>query len=177
MKNPWITTYSGRQFFVLRASEDDIHIEDIAHSLSNLCRYVGHCKTFYSVAEHCCRLVDIVPEDLKLQALLHDASEAYLSDLAHPVKEFLLDYQRLEARLMVVIYSKYGIRGGQDLQISVQEGRLTAAEYRDLMNHRPGVPMISSPYPVEGTIVPWSSIEAEQEFLRLFGRLYGRDNH
>lgn len=84
----WIQTHTGKKFFPFEPESQDIDIKDIAHSLSLICRYNGHCKTFYSVAEHCIRVSEIVSEKNKLWGLLHDAAETYLGDICHPIKKY-----------------------------------------------------------------------------------------
>ena len=74
---PWIQTYSGKKFWLDPPMWDQIDIIDIAHALSMTCRYGGHSKFFYSVAQHCCLMSRLVPKRLALAALLHDAVEAY----------------------------------------------------------------------------------------------------
>ena len=93
---------------------EQIRIEDIAQGLSNTCRFAGQCKQFYSVAEHCCHLYDQLlywgfPDKACLAALLHDAAEAYLHDLATPLKRKLPDYKALESALLAVICERYGL--------------------------------------------------------------------
>lgn len=105
----YITTYSGVHFYPLAPETDGIKIEDIAHSLSLLCRANGHYKDFYSVADHC---VDCAEEarargysdEFILICLLHDASEAYISDIPRPVKGDLKGIDEIEKRLSDVIY-------------------------------------------------------------------------
>jgi len=110
MNDPWVTTFSGRQLFITRATEDDIYIEDIAHGLSNICRYTGQCKRFYSVAEHSVRMAELCfGTSMKLLALLHDSPEAYLNDLNTNVKQSMPEYQKMELYLIMVIFGKYGI--------------------------------------------------------------------
>src|SRR6266496_1501995 len=82
-----IMTYSGELITPLNPDPDDIQIEDIAHALSNQCRFSGHCKQFYSVAEHSCRVSDLCSYEHQLGGLLHDGTEAYLSDIARPIKQ------------------------------------------------------------------------------------------
>src|SRR5271156_4912831 len=80
----WIQTFTGKKFYPFNPKPQDIDIRDIAHALSNICRFTGHTKRFYSVAEHSRNVAKLVPAHMKLQALLHDASEAYLCDIARP---------------------------------------------------------------------------------------------
>ena len=97
-----IYTYTGRMIRPLDPDPADICIEDIAHALSMQPRFTGHLRKFSSVAEHCIRTAMLAPDHLKLEALLHDASEAYLADIARPVKkapEFGGVYLKYEAQL------------------------------------------------------------------------------
>ena len=107
-----ITTYSGEAFDPAQPDSQKIHIADIAHALSLLCRANGHFKRFYSVGQHCvnCALEAQARgyrPQVQLACLLHDASEAYLADITRPVKEHLTIYLELEARLQGAIYNKY----------------------------------------------------------------------
>jgi len=112
----WILTFTGKEFHPLNPSPAEVCIEDIAHALSLQCRYTGQCKRFYSVAEHSVQVAMAMPREnsaLVLAALLHDASEAYLPDLARPVKhraafEIRGEYRTwraVEAHLLDVIFA------------------------------------------------------------------------
>lgn len=79
-------TFSGRKFFPLDPRSDEITIGDIAHALANQCRFNGHSTKFYSVAEHAWHCSFLVPQEFALEALLHDAAEAYLGDIIRPLK-------------------------------------------------------------------------------------------
>lgn len=108
-----IRTSTGRLFFPLSPKKGSAVIGDIAHALSNACRFTGHCARFLSVAEHSIRVSYLVPPGDALWALLHDASEAYLCDIAKPVKvqpEFAA-YRKAEKRLQRFIYRSFGLRG------------------------------------------------------------------
>lgn len=109
MIEPYIETASGKKFHFLNPSPDEIDIIDIAYALSNQCRYNGHCNRFYSVAEHSALVASLVPEKFKLDALLHDAAEAYLSDIPSPVKQFFPEYKKLEQTVMEVIADKFKV--------------------------------------------------------------------
>lgn len=107
----WISTFTGGRWYPLDPRVEDVHIEDIAHSLSMLCRYNGHCKHFYSVAEHCWLLSYAVPDPYKLEALLHDGSEAYTSDIPRPFKysESMSAFRDVEDLNAAVIYEYAGL--------------------------------------------------------------------
>ena len=104
-----IQTHTGARVCIPDTDPDSIRIEDIAHALSNVCRFAGHTKYHYSVAAHSMSVADLVRPEHKLQALLHDASEAYLCDIPTPFKLLLPDYQQLEYNLSLVIADKFDI--------------------------------------------------------------------
>ena len=101
----WITTYGGIHFFPLDPEADKIEITDVAHALSLICRGNGHVKTFFSVGQHCihCALEAEARgygSRIALACLLHDASEAYMSDVPRPFKQHLSDYISHEKTLL-----------------------------------------------------------------------------
>jgi len=102
-----LQTYTGRVLKPLDPWPGDFVIEDIAWSLAHQCRYNGHTKLFYSVATHCILVAWFLPSNLKLEGLLHDASEAYLSDLPSPIKRLMPEYQKVEARIEDAIAAQY----------------------------------------------------------------------
>lgn len=89
-----IQTFNGGKFWPLDPQPEDVRLEDVAHALAMKCRYGGHCRRFYSVAQHSVLMADWLAQlpDVKwwepLWALLHDAGEAYLADIPRPVKPF-----------------------------------------------------------------------------------------
>lgn len=103
-----IRTITGKDFNVFEPNPDLIDIEDIAHALSNQCRWGGHLPKFYSVAQHSLNCAHRATEPFKLQALLHDASEAYLLDIPTPIKRKLANYAEIEDGLMRAISQKFG---------------------------------------------------------------------
>ena len=108
----YITTISGIHFDPVEPEAELIKIEDIAHALSRICRGNGHVKEFHSVAQHsleCLREARARGESEKVQlgCLLHDASEAFLSDVTRPVKQMLTEYLAVEDRLQDMIWEKY----------------------------------------------------------------------
>ena len=108
----YINTYSKINFAPLEPKCEDILIDDIAHSLSLMCRANGHFKEFYSVGQHsiyCCEeaIERGYSNTVALACLLHDASEAYLADITRPVKKNLQKYLEIEDVLQNTIYEKY----------------------------------------------------------------------
>jgi len=107
-----ITTFTGNKLDLLHPDPHLISIIDIAHALSNLCRFTGHTCTFYSVAQHSVHVAKVVSKispPLTRAALLHDASEAYLGDVSTPLKQLLPDYIVLEVTWNTAIRQKFNI--------------------------------------------------------------------
>jgi hypothetical protein len=103
----WIETYSGIRFHPIRPSLNEFVIKDVAHALSMICRYTGHCSDFYSVAQHSV-YVSMVCDEFRFEGLMHDAVEAYISDVNTTVKMHLDDYRELEYDIMEVMAKRFG---------------------------------------------------------------------
>ena len=106
---PYIDTWSGRKINLLDPDPDSINIDDIANSLSMQCRFTGHTSHFYSVAEHSVLVSELVDPEYALEGLLHDAAEAYLSDIASPLKQLLPEYYYIEDKFAKAIAEKFNI--------------------------------------------------------------------
>ena len=161
-------TYTGRLIKPLDPDPEQIAIEDIAHALGNSCRYTGHVRKFYSVAQHSVLCSEIVPDELKLTALLHDASEAYLSDISRPIKsqpEFGDIYKKFEERLEAAIAERFDLIYPYPPEIKAADLTLLRTEYRDLMN---GELESTDGVYLDFTIKPWDPERAEDIFLRTY---------
>jgi hypothetical protein len=108
--NPVITTFTGKRVNPLDLRDEDICIEDIAHALAMCNRFAGHTKIPISVAQHSCFVAELCEGDYERQALLHDASEAYLGDVTKWLKHSpsMAGYREAEERAQVVIYTHFG---------------------------------------------------------------------
>jgi len=128
---------SGKKVNPFNMYEDDIDIKDIAHALSLICRYGGHCKKFYSVAEHSIRVAENVDQKYKLAALLHDAAEAYIGDNIRPVKYNIPVLQSVEDEILPIIMSRFSVKWDKRTMEVVREADniVGATEGRDLMYH------------------------------------------
>lgn len=100
---------NGKFFDFLNPDPSVISIEVVADSLSKLCRYTGHCSEYYSVAQHSVLVSHLVEPQHELQALLHDAAEAFLGDVASPLKALLPDYKALEVRVNAAVMQAFGL--------------------------------------------------------------------
>jgi hypothetical protein len=172
----WMQTASGGQFWPIDPRAEEVLIWDIAHALSNQCRFAGHCRTFYSVAEHSVRVSLIVPEGEMLAALLHDAVEAYLVDLPRPVKRspgIGPRYVEAEAKVAAAIEARFDLAPGATSSpaIKAADNCLLMTEARDLMARPPATWKESGSRPLEQEIVPWWPRDAREEFLRRFSDL------
>lgn len=176
-----IVTFTGRVIDPTDPDPRKINIRDIAHALSNQCRFTGHVREFYSVAQHSVLCANFVLNDLDggkklaLTALLHDASEAYLSDIARPVKhsEGLYEaYATIESTLQGAISKKYKVPFPFPDTIKKVDDALLLAEQEQLMpRHR----HIESLLKYRDEIEPWLPQEAEMAFLTMYTELTRRD--
>ena len=174
----WIQTYSNQKFYTLDPYYKSILIEDIAHSLSLLCRFNGHTNQFYSVAAHSIYVAENLSDNLKLVGLLHDASEAYLSDIPSPIKPYLNDYLKYEKKLEERIYEKFGVLdlylNNKDF-IKISDIRMLATERRDLMKAGMQWDSLKNIEPYSFKIKTHSIRKTEKNFLKMFYKLL-KDN-
>lgn len=105
----WIETISGNKVDLLDPDPNSFTLEDIFHALLNVPRFGGHTRTFYSVAMHSVNVARIVPDHLKFEAIMHDATEAYLMDMPTPYKALLPDYREAEDNLWLAICKKFDL--------------------------------------------------------------------
>jgi hypothetical protein len=143
------------------------------------CRFAGHLRDFYSVAEHSVRGSFEVPEEYAFEFLMHDASEAYIVDIPRPLKycTAMSGYREIEENVQNVINMKYGLPLEMHPSVKEADNRMLCTEQRDL---RPGDPEIlklmverMGVEPYSFHIKPWSPYVAEQNFLLRFKQLYG----
>jgi hypothetical protein len=178
-RGPNITTSLNEAFFLIDPTPDLINIEDIAHGLSNVCRYVGQCTPFYSVAEHCVRMCGMVEEkayiqseehirNAKLAALLHDSTEAYLGDVSSGLKSVLPRYKEIENNLLAVILEKYEVTMVPEVEVLDVEIRVIEVMNLFPRGHNGWDFEEPETFP---PIVPWSPTLAESAYLKEFKEL------
>ncbi len=169
-KHCWISTHSGTQINLLEPRPDQIHIEDIAHGLSQTCRFAGQCPVFYSVAQHSVLVSELVPERWALHGLLHDAAEAFMGDLHTGLKRLLPDYKRLEDQVLAAIFRHFSLDDGnlKPEAVELADKQALALEMQALNMRLPY--RFPGPLP-EMVIEPWPARQAKQVFLQRFALL------
>lgn len=175
----WMQTYTGRAYWPMDPRADEVDIIDIAHSLAMQCRYTGHVDRFYSVAEHSVLVSRLVPPRLALMGLLHDAAEAYLTDIARPVKQHLANYRDIEFMNWKAIAMEFALPVEMPPEIHQADRRVLAAEMRALMKPRPFAEQWPEcdVEPADVAILCWSPTLAEFHFLRRFAEIRPRGDY
>ena len=126
-KGDYIMLRDGKRFYPQDPRVGDFTIEVIAFALSNLCRYGGHVS-FYSVAEHAVLCSEQAPPEFEFEALMHDASEAYLVDMPRPLKAAMPIYREIEAGLEKVIAEQFDMRWPMSKVVKEIDNRMLASE-------------------------------------------------
>lgn len=173
VEEDYIETISGIAFHFADPKPEEIEIWDIAWSLSNQCRYTGHVKQFYSVAEHCCHLYDhakaqgITDKKFLRTLLMHDASEAYLTDIARPIKAHIPDYKRLEVRIETAISEKYDLTYPYPADVKELDTRILMDERAQVMAQSDNVwGVVAEPLGI--TLDFWQPSAAFNEYRKRF---------
>jgi 5'-nucleotidase len=173
MKKPTksaIRTFTGELFDFVNPESTPLSIESIAHSLSLICRFTGHCRVFYSVAEHAYRVSYVCPEKHAFWGLMHDAGESCVQDLSRPLKHMkgMGAYRAHEKHVMNAICKQFGMDSTEPPEVKDADNILLVTEQRDLMNN--SIPDFDVK-PLIGKIEPVTSHQAEILFLRRFKEL------
>lgn len=168
----WMATYKGNRFDFNNMGKTVLDIEDIAHSLSLVCRFGGHCREFYSVAQHSVYVSQLCKPDHKLAGLLHDATEAYIGDMVTPLKRLVPDFQNYEGDLWRVLAKQFGLPREMPQDVRDADITMLAAEARDLLNADVSTWGLKAA-PESIKIVPWAPKLAEKYFLEAFHTMDG----
>lgn len=163
-RGDWIQTALGGQFWPIDPRPDEIDPEDVAHALSLLCRFGGHCLRFYSVAEHSVLLARAVAPHNRLWALLHDATEAYLVDVPRPLKPFLVGYKEAEDKIARAVCDRFGLPMEMPAEVRAADTRILTDERHQNMAPAPK-PWSTDAEPLGVTLQFWSPPRAKREFL------------
>lgn len=171
----WMQTYTGRQFWPLDPRPDEVCIEDIAHALSQLCRYAGHCLSFYSVAQHSVLISLHCRPEHALWGLLHDAAEAYICDLPRPVKRSIQQYKEIERDVERAVAERFGLPWPMPPEVKDIDNRILFDEREQLMAPPPRPWRLYGP-PLGIAIEPMPPTAAKAAFLDRYHSLLTRED-
>lgn len=172
---PTILTSQGTYFDLLHPERSEISVDIIAHALSNICRFTGHCKDFYSVAQHAWLVSHLVPPELAYQALHHDDAEAFVGDVASPLKKLIPEYKAIERRIEREVFKRMGLPAELDPAVKLADLRALRTEQRDLMHVDGGLwTSLEGIDPADTLVVPVLPWQARLMFLRRHAELVHR---
>lgn len=168
-KSGGIQVYSGDAAWPLHMEYTDIDLEDIAHALAMKVRFTGHCTEDYKIAQHSCHVHDLVPVEDRREALLHDASEYVLPDVASPVKPHLQGFKPLEKRVETIIAGRFKLRFPFPPSIKAADNAMVLFERTKILKPAK-YPWMVWTVPGEPANIPdfevWSWQKAKEEFLK-----------
>jgi hypothetical protein len=188
----WMQTYGGRKFYPLDPRVRDVELVDVAHGLAMTCRYGGQCRMFYSVAEHCVLVSEIVEmharnagmsaEQVRLIAqcaLMHDSAEAYIGDMIRPLKHQpeMVPFRHAEDVIEAVIAEAFKLHWTPEAHSIVKriDDRILVDEITYLMPH-PGMylesPLLRDQSPLGARFHCYAPADAERAFLARYRELF-----
>jgi 5'-deoxynucleotidase YfbR-like HD superfamily hydrolase len=159
-----VQVHSGKLINLFKMKKSDILIEDIAHSLSFTPRFNGHTKVFLSVAWHSIQVAAAVSPEYQLEALLHDASEAYIGDLITPIKHHpsMAPFRELERTIETAIFKRFGVKS--------TDRSLAAVKRADVQRYK----IERDLYLNTSNVAALPKVVVEQEFLARFKEYGGK---
>ena len=178
---PYLQTVSGRWVNPFDPDPDQLDAGDIARALANQCRFGGHCRSFYSVAQHSVIVSELVEQrggDVEdaFAALMHDATEAYLGDMPHPIKHrspLGAAFKEAEGHLESVLAERFNIKPDV-AEIKRVDRALLATERRALSGENWHWPELDGVEPLDLALEAWPPDEAARAFLARFEALSSR---
>lgn len=170
MNDTTMQTYTGRLVDLSQFGPDDVRLPDIAHALSLINRFTGHSMAPYSVAQHSVVVSRLTPPEHALWGLMHDASEAYLGDVARPLKALLPEYKELEQHVQRTIARVFGLCWPIPEAVKLADNRALMAEKRDLLSvdHHWGI----DAEPPSAPTSPYAWHQAKELFEKRFKELH-----
>ena len=178
-RSGWLHTYKGVKFYPSSPKIEEIDIEDIAHALANVCRFGGHTRKFYSVAQHSVIVSKIIAKGFEKEGLLHDAPEAYIGDMVRPIKnvsEVGAAFKKIEKIVADAVEKRFKIRALDSEEVQVADDTVLATEARDIMHGTKDWTLIRDGItPMNAEVIPMSPEESERLFMQRYYELFPQD--
>lgn len=171
LSNIFIRTYLGLDFHPYNPQPEEINIQDIAHALACTCRFGGHCREYYSVAQHSVFVSLECQAEHALTGLLHDAVEAYIGDIPRPVRKGLREFNDLEQQVWKILANKFNLPTALPADVIHADQTLLCFEFDQLLpGEAENIPKLDPPK-FTTSLQPLSPPEAEQLFLEQYNKL------
>jgi hypothetical protein len=178
---PYLQTISGRWVNPFDPDPDQLDAGDIARALANQCRFGGHCHTFYSIAQHSVLVSELVEQrggdaEDAFAALMHDAAEAYLGDMPHPLKHrsaLGAAFKAAEDHLEQAIRARFAIKADVP-DIKRVDRALLATERRAFSAETWHWPELEGVEALDLELTAWPPDQAAQAFARRYAELDAR---
>lgn len=171
-RGPYITTYSGQKFYPDTCEIDHIPIADIAHALSQNCRYNGHLEGFYSVAEHSIIVSHLCHPQQALWGLLHDVTEAFVPDIPRPLKPFIAGFDDFEAKIMEQVCKRWHLAKEMPESVAYIDKHIVGEEAAHMFREPPDWIRFYDRIPRAARMFRnWGPAAAEHRFLERYSEL------
>lgn len=177
MKNvsgPSIILSDESYFNFLEPEKCSFSLRVIAHALSNICRFGGHCPQYYSVAQHSVYVSQLVPSEYAFQGLMHDSAEAFVGDVCKPLKDLLPDFKIVEDNVERALFELYSLSLPLDPSIKEADIVMLATEQKQLFGNEDTWGYCGGRQPADLTITYMSPEQAEEFFVNRYFELMGR---
>ena len=172
----YFTTYTGKKYNPIHPTLNMVCIEDVARSLSNICRFGGHVQTFYSVAQHSVHVSELCNTADAKEGLLHDAPEGYIGDMVRPLKytDAMTPFREIEEINEKVIVEKFKLQSIMPPSVKYADNVTVVAEALRLFTPHPQWALDAlkkNPHPFKLTEI-WSPDEARSRFMNRYLELF-----
>lgn len=156
-----IHTFSGIAFDIRHPRPEMFRLEDIIHSLSLMNRFNGAALFPYSVAQHSLYVASLLPDELKLHGLLHDAAEAYIGDMVSPLKKIMTDYKKIEAGISRVVAEVFGLDYPEPRAVKLADLAVLSAEREQVLqpSYGPWYKDFPAPAPIDIEVMSWITVK------------------
>jgi uncharacterized protein len=168
---PTILLQSGEYFDFLDPDNCKVTIEDVAHGLSMICRFTGHCNEFYSVAEHSWHASYHVEPAFAFDALMHDSPESVIGDMSKPLKDICPEYRAIEDNIERSFAKKFGFQVPLAPEVKEVDLVMLTTEQKYIMKNRDDWDYTRGRKALNIKLYCWPPQVAKQMFLLRYNEL------